>query len=138
MKRDWNLWRLLLAHVEAETLARYLSEMTEYRQFAEGQFFPEHVKGETEKLKRIVFEHLKLLIEAGLIAGVTVDYGIDGKYSYGLHNPRLTNAGHDFLQAMRSDTLWNKVKSAAKEKGLELSISTVKALIPYALKAVLS
>jgi hypothetical protein len=39
---------------------------------------------------------------------------------------RLTREGHDFLQAIRNDTVWNRIMSKAKELGgaLTLEIAT--------------
>jgi hypothetical protein len=35
---------------------------------------------------------------------------------------RLTSAGHDFVDAARSDTVWNKAVATAKEKGVGLTV----------------
>ncbi|EGR1226405.1 DUF2513 domain-containing protein [Vibrio parahaemolyticus] len=37
----------------------------------------------------------------------------------------LTWEGHEFLDRIRSNTTWNKVKSYAKDKGLSLTFSVV-------------
>lgn len=49
--------------------------------------------------------HLHLLVDAGLFAQV-------GKGIF-----RLTNAGHDWLDAVRDDTIWNRTKNAADRVG---------------------
>jgi len=49
--------------------------------------------------------HLDLLCDAGLMTFVQGS-------AY-----RMTNAGHDYLAAIRDDTVWNKTKDAAKEVG---------------------
>lgn len=49
------------------------------------------------------YYHLRLLADAGLVEET-------GKYG-GVF--RMTNAGHDFLAAIRSETSWNRVKATA-------------------------
>ena len=38
----------------------------------------------------------------------------------------LTWEGHDFLDAIRSDTVWNKTKTLLKEKTLGMSFNIIK------------
>ena len=55
--------------------------------------------------------HVRLLCDAGFLTAV-------GKGTF-----RLTNSGHDYLEAIRSDTVWNKTKSgAAKVGGMTLGM----------------
>lgn len=133
MKRDWNLLHVLLAHFESESIEDFIDDMSKTDRWTEGQYFSDHLKTDVEKRKAVVYEHLALLSDGAYIKGVELQLN-DRGYSCGLFHPRLTNAGHDLLQAMRSDTLWNKVKKAAKEKGIELSIQSLKFLIPFAYK----
>lgn len=50
---------------------------------------------------------------------------------------RLTWEGHEFLDAVKSDTVWNKTKSIVIEKTGTLSLEALKAAVPLALKALL-
>jgi len=61
--------------------------------------------------------HLLLLRDAGYIKGVRFD-SLGGP---GIASPELTWEGHELLDTIRSRTVWAKVKSMAKDKGLELS-----------------
>ncbi|WP_244614959.1 DUF2513 domain-containing protein [Pukyongiella litopenaei] len=55
--------------------------------------------------------HIHLMCDAGLVAPVNND-------AY-----RLTNTGHDYLAAIRSDTVWQRTKNgAAKVGGLTLGM----------------
>lgn len=56
-----------------------------------------------------VFFHVMLLVDAGLLAP------LDGAGPKRLY--RITNAGHDFLAAVRDDTIWAKMKDAAAASG---------------------
>lgn len=49
--------------------------------------------------------HLHLLMDEGLVTW-------QGKYAY-----RMTAAGHDFVEAIRNDTVWNRTKEAAANVG---------------------
>lgn len=55
--------------------------------------------------------HLNLLIEEGFVKG---QIGMD---SYVIIDLNLS--GHQLLEAMRNDTLWNKIKSGLKGAGIE-------------------
>lgn len=137
MKRDWSLLQVILAHFETETIEKFINDMETPRKWVEGQYFSDKCREleEDEKAQRIIFEHIRLLIDAGYVDGIDIRGGARGNdYSYGIYNPRLTNEGHDLLQAMRSEGLWPKVKSCAKTLGVEISMQTLKGLIPYALK----
>jgi hypothetical protein len=46
----------------------------------------------------------------------------------GLMSPELTWEGHELLAMLRSKPVWEKIKSTAQEKGIELSFDTVVAL----------
>ncbi|TQM92382.1 DUF2513 domain-containing protein [Roseinatronobacter monicus] len=56
-----------------------------------------------EELKR--YMHGKWLSDAGLFLEVN-----DGVF-------RITNQGHDYLAAIRSDTVWDKTKDSAQKAG---------------------
>ncbi|KUJ78231.1 DUF2513 domain-containing protein [Ruegeria profundi] len=51
------------------------------------------------------YYHLQLMKDDGLIVDVS-DYGF-----------RLTSLGHDYIEAIRSDTVWKKTKSGASKVG---------------------
>lgn len=52
--------------------------------------------------------HAQLLVEAGLVTAII--YGGDKRIPGGAVVFRLTWAGHEFADAVRSDTLWKKAK----------------------------
>jgi hypothetical protein len=62
-----------------------------------------------------VNEHVRLLSEAGFIDTHQIP---DTDHKIFHYVPiRLTNAGHDFLSAIRDATIWEKTKTAAKAVG---------------------
>ena len=70
-----------------------------------------------------VAHNLDLIVQAGLISGVEVKIGMDGYWSLSKVNlSTLTWPGHDFLDSIRDDSLWAKIKEKAKEPGLGLNL----------------
>lgn len=139
MKRDWDLIReQLLAIEEGKDFKReILASVPEEPRWEDGITevqFNEAMRAYRKAEERIL-GHLQLLIENGFIAGVQIAQGASGDYGYSYSHPRLTMAGHDLLDTMRSRTLWEKVKSTAKEKSVELTLEAVKVFAASALKA---
>ena len=107
MKRDWDVVRKILLKLEeiGNTTSRLESS---------------EVNGYDPEL---VSYHMQLLDEAGLI-----------KARCRQHRPlncvalSMTWKGHEFLDQIRQDTVWNKVKGEAREKGLDLSLDVIIAL----------
>jgi len=79
---------------------------------------PEEIQAHS---KEVVSYHINLLIQEELIEGNRSE-AIGPSYSFANN---LTFKGHDFLDKIRSDTGWNKVKSILKSKGMELSFDAV-------------
>ncbi|NUT60758.1 DUF2513 domain-containing protein [Herbaspirillum sp. C9C3] len=81
--------------------------------------------------------HVELLTEAGYVEGIKIIRDSTGEYHWEVMTPRLTVAGHDPLDTMRSNTVWTTVKDMAKKKGIDLTFEVVKQLTGVALKQVL-
>lgn len=107
MKRDMDLIRKILLAIETHP---------EYGNWD----VPMALGGYSETA---VSYHLKLLTEAGLVEarnlkGTTV-WAVNG----------LTWAGHEFLEAARDDSRWEKVKRLVWEKTGSLSFDVLKATL---------
>jgi hypothetical protein len=98
MKRDFELVRKIVADIADSP--------------AGGPYFCLTYPGEYED--RVVFEHIELLIDAGLVEG-KVQRVMSGIHSVMIRG--LTWAGQDFYEAAAKDTLWNKAFSTVREKG---------------------
>lgn len=108
MKRNWDTIRELLSKVEECTLPTEMVRLAD---------FPE------EKAAEISY-HMALLIDAGLVKGQMVQtIGPDVKDFFA---QKLTWTGHEFLDSIRSDTVWQKTKKVFQEKGLEMTFELVK------------
>ena len=68
--------------------------------------------------------HVELLLEAGLIHGQMSK--TLGRHAQNFLAQRLTWEGHEFLDAIRSDTVWNKTKTSFVKGGLSMTFDLVK------------
>lgn len=116
MKRDWEVIREVLTEIEALDGSKHQ---------------PITYGPESEDASKAA--HGFLLWEAGFIRGVDATT-YDGK---AVVAEDLTWAGHDLLETIRSKVVWERIKTTAKEKGIELSFDAVKALGKAALAAII-
>lgn len=65
-----------------------------------------------------VLYHVSIMVEAGLIKANCYDQQ-DGSNCL---ISRLTWDGHEFLDQIKSDTVWNEIKQTASQKGLDLTL----------------
>lgn len=146
MKRDWDLIREQLLTIEegedvkAITKALLKDMPTAAPDWKDGQTEAEFgaAMAEYGKREERIMGHLQLLLENGYIDGLVVKRSMSGDFVYAVSHPRLTMAGHDLLDTMRSKPLWDSIKSTAKSKGIELTFDAIKSLAGLALKALLS
>lgn len=73
--------------------------------------------------------HVELMVDEDLIKATDVSAGSDHYKVYLVK--RLTYKGHEFLSALKNDTVWNKVKDTSKELGVEVIKSIIPTLISY-------
>jgi len=106
MKRNWDLIRSILLKLESQAEAR-------------GSLSPDGFTGFDSEA---VSYHFKLLQSAGLIEAI--DYSSLNELS--LVARSLTWQGHEFLDKIRNDTVWNSLKTTIKSKSLDLSLDTIK------------
>lgn len=119
MKRDWDVIREVL--IEVENLSEFERGSAWYGLNHDGI--------EIDDRKHT---HALLLWEAGYLKGVDGS-GLSGPL---LVAPDLTWQGHDLLDTLRSKPVWERIKTTAAEKGIELTFEAVKMLGTIALKAV--
>ena len=112
MKRDMDQVREMLLRVEGEE-----------------QDFITTERGSAE------LHHLWLLLDAGFISSgmrecpTTVSGGIEHWES-----PRLTWEGAEFLDGIRDESRWAKVKGAIAAKGWDVAVSTIKPAVAALVK----
>ena len=74
-------------------------------------------------MKEVAY-HCKLLYEAGFVASYNPKYGSNTLLAFSVGG--MTWDGHEFLDKIREDTVWNKTKDLIKEKGLPMALEVVK------------
>jgi hypothetical protein len=107
MKRNWDTIRKILIKIESLEPNEYLIL----------SMFDEKEHDE-------VYYHIKLLLEAGLIEGKI--HTTISKSPHEFHIERLSWNGHEFLDAIKIDTHWNKIKKHIKSKGIDLGFDIIK------------
>jgi len=71
--------------------------------------------------------HVELAIEAGLIEGDLLN-------PHGFYVRKLTYAGHEFLDAARSETMWNKAKDTLQKNAGTLTLEGLKTALSILMK----
>ena len=108
MKRNWDVIRKIM--VKLEDLPTESSQLDSDAIVG--------VDNET------VFYHMRMMIEAGLAIGGCPEM-LGACHGYLL---RLSWEGHELLDKIRRESVWNKVKDIAKTKSIDLSIDVVKSV----------
>lgn len=83
-----------------------------------------HDLGLNDYTPEVVAYHCSLLHDAQLVSSYVSRYADDRLYAF--YVGRLTWEGHEFLDKIKNDTVWNKTLKIIKEKGLPLALDTVK------------
>lgn len=127
MKRDWEVIRVILTHIENNTFSQWIeSDPTE----------PE-IRDYTDQ-KAVILGHLELLIDADIVRHAEVTRDKTGQFSFwdfrGIH---LTMQGHDFLDALRDATIWNRIKAMAVKNSVHLSWEFIRAALPIVITSLL-
>lgn len=117
MKRDMELIRNILLQFE---------ERLEF----DTPYTPE-VVGYSENQ---IYYHLKLMDQAGLIEAIDWSGGDSQHWVV----TSMTNVGHDFLEAARNETFWERAKSAISASGGVLTIEALKIALSTVVKKAMS
>ena len=107
MKRNWDTIREILTRVEECTLPTDMVRLSN---------FP------AERAAEISY-HTALLISAGLVNGqVSQTIGPEIKDFFAQN---LTWKGHEFLDAIRSDSVWTKTKNIFTDQGISMTFELI-------------
>lgn len=109
MKRNMELCRLILFKIEDEYKSTALSNL--------------QIDGYDIE---IIAYHCDLLFEAGLIKSYKPTYASDKIYFFSVG--ALTWEGHDFLDKIRENTMWNRTKNRIKENALPMTLEVIKTI----------
>ena len=74
--------------------------------------------------------HMRLIIEAGLAQGSVMEdhSGRNTTVPRNVVIVRMTNAGHDFIDSVRGDTVWNAVTEKVKTLGGSFTLNVLQQL----------
>ena len=113
MKRDIELSRELLIAMEE----------------SDSELSTNTLASQRDETGEVLAYHVLLLEEAGLVEAAIMPKNrkVHPQAAVIL---RLTHAGHEFLDSVRSDTAWNKLKGYVTSKGLEVTVGTLMKAIP--------
>ena len=108
MKRNWDMIRDILIQLE---------ELSSEEGSLKLSSFPQDKHAE-------ISYHMELLMEAGLVNGqLSEEFGPGPEEFFAT---RLTWQGHEFLDAIRSDTVWQKTKKSFLSQGISMTFDLVK------------
>lgn len=130
MQRDWKTVKFLLEKFEQDEIDEYLDSVGAAPK-SDALLSLEEQSARKEQARQqnlYIFGHLLLLIDAGLVQGVTVASGAK-EFHFSTLCPRLTMKGHDTLDAIRSDTVWDAVKRRAKESAMPVTLELILAVL---------
>ena len=116
MKRDMDLVRLILLELEKAAAGQSVSEPV--------------IEGYD---RETIADHCSILNDHELTSGYNVFWA--GNEIYSFSAGRLTWKGHEFIEAVRDQSKWGRIKQYAKDNGKELVLSTI---IPLALGGISS
>ena len=109
MQRDMELIRKILFCIEEKYVDTWLDS--------------NQVKIDGYDLKTVAY-HCAILYDAGLVSDYKGQYGDNELYFFGVG--RLTWEGHEFLDKIKNDTVWNKTKDTITKKGIPFVLDAVK------------
>lgn len=110
MKRDDDFLRQMLLNFEASEKTTFID--------------PLHLQSPPDELK--LSYHMSLAVDAGLLTTV------------GRGTVRMTNTGHDYLDAIRNEGIWKQTKAAIAETGGSATLEILKTLATGFLRKKLS
>ena len=115
MRRDLDLIRKLILAVEDRDAENWIPEI--------------QIDGYTPQQ---IGYHSYLLVDAGLAKGANVSTVEDMLPNW--HLSYLTSAGHDFADAARSDSTWNKATTLVKNTGGGFTLDVLKQVLVSVVK----
>ena len=107
MKRDMDLVRLILLKIEEEYKSTALINLS--------------IDG--YDMDTVAY-HCKILHDAGFVSNYNAGYAGDELYIFSVG--ALTWDGNDYLDKIRDNSTWKKIKDIIAQKGLPLVVETIK------------
>ena len=122
MKRNWDLIRDILCALEEDRFVEYVNsgglsdkEIQKFTDLKSGRVDKESLEYAKQKRRTEIWLHVELLIDCGVIQNTQFDReGLNNNY-------RLSMQGYDFLDDLRNQDVWEKIKAQALKSGAKLT-----------------
>lgn len=122
MKRNWDLIRNILCALEEDRFVEYVrsgglsdKETQKFTDLKSGRIDTESLEEAKNNRRNEIWLHVELLIDCGVIQNTQFDReGVNNNY-------RLSMQGHDFLENLRNQEVWDKIKNQAFKSGAKLT-----------------
>lgn len=122
MKRNWDLIRDILCSLEEDRFVEYVNsgglsdkEIQKFTDLKSGRVDKESLEDAKQKRRTEIWLHVELLIDCGVIQNTQFDReGLNNNY-------RLSMQGYDFLDDLRNQEVWEKIKAQALKSGAKLT-----------------
>lgn len=122
MKRDWDVIKVILEKIENNFLDSFINDGLSVKP-------PYCISDE------VLLGHIEILVDAGIIKHAEVQRNSDGSFNFwDLRGVYITMSGHDLLDALRDQKIWNAIKLKSKQIGISLSWEFIKASIPIVIQ----
>ena len=119
MKQDWELIRKILVATEEQP--------------PRGSPDVNTIAADVGCSHNEVVGHIEMLSDAGYLKARIIR-GSTGADQDGVMILGITMPGYDLLKNLRNATVWGKIKSIAKDKGLDITLDAIKIIGPTAIK----
>lgn len=123
MKRDWDTIRLILARLEEKEFDKKSITIDDFESL-----------DDCNKIRNVSY-NMELLFEAELVKGRMFDSSDSIANDFVAY--RLTWAGHEFLDTISNESVWNITKRTFADKGVDMSFDTIKAVAAAAITSLL-
>ena len=110
MKRNWDVIREVLIRFEEKPSKERALQLDAW----------------SEDIQPEVSYNVDILLDGGLLDGKMLPTLDPGPINFLVF--RLTWQGHEFLDAIKNDTVWNKTKESFVSKGLSMTFELVKSV----------
>ena len=127
MKRDLELIRNILLTLEAD-------DFSQIKRYSVDSFIPDDLSTEIEsddprvnspymqEFNRISY-HIELLLDEGFIEAESIPIMRTTHNDYII--TRITSRGHNYLDSVRNDTVWNQTKAKLGDLASSVTLSTI-------------
>ncbi|MEE4377298.1 MAG: DUF2513 domain-containing protein [Candidatus Competibacteraceae bacterium] len=109
MTRDWEIIRAILVRLEESSTPNSIVRMGDFDDLEEQD----------------VAYNMRLLSDAGCIEANILKTSTGDNLIASAIARRLTPKGHDLLDSIRNESVWNQVKDKFQSKGLDMTIDMV-------------